>query len=154
MTPGIWLLAATIGAALFGLGGLTSWVLIRRREYDGAQRANVILGVLFTVVALTVVADTVQLHVRFQGEVDCNTKVLHNIATTTASRRDVDTAAAKYDGAFEAWLNQPTEDTRRALLAALAEVEQSRIGMIGVYDNTPLPACRGDPAAYKKTPPN
>lgn len=151
----LWIVAVALGGCLFGLGMLTSWVLRTRADI---RRPQLLLGVFFTVIALMVAADTVQLQVRFhehvdeqmtaeQGQLECNQRQTDALVVTGRARRDVDVAALAYDRALQAFLAAPLSEREPGdpavvnLSTALDVLVAARRLSAQTYTDHPLPDC-------------
>lgn len=161
MTWWLWAVAAAIGIALFGLGWITAHTragCATERSIVGDRRMDVTLGVFFTVVALVVAADTVQLQVRFnryvRGQIVCNTRLIDSEAAISEQRRVVDDVGTRYDLAVMAWIDAyesggiepgpPPEQVSLDLRAASKDLYASRLAMLEVYRKHALTRCPND----------
>lgn len=156
MTWWLWLIAALIGAALFALGMVAARIWHSRAEgFDHGDRVSATLGIVFTVVALAVVADTVNLQVRFNRQVASNTRinqdqtlctqeVLRVLAARSDERVKVDHAAQRLDilveDAIDVYVAGGTPDWP-AVRQALADTAAARNEAARVYIASPVPRC-------------
>lgn len=158
-----WIATAVIGVALLGLGFIAGWVFHRSRTEHGApgDRLSIVLGVVFTVAALGVAADTVNLQTRFASHVNenmtaeteqlaCNAAQNKALIAIADSRRETDLAAQRFDAALLAYLAAEAKAQGPILLPnpaylnlvnATNDVANHRADMAKVYLDNPFPHC-------------
>lgn len=155
MTWWLWVVAALLGAAVFGLGMLASWGL--RRAPDVA-RTELLLGVFFTVVAVVVAADTIWLQVRLSQHITtqmsadaarlaCNQRQNDALVAIARTRRDVDDTALAYDEALQVFLGAPLDQREpgdpvvTTLKTRLDVLVVARQRATQAYADHPIPVC-------------
>jgi heme/copper-type cytochrome/quinol oxidase subunit 2 len=155
MTWQLWIFVAFILIVTFGLGCIYARATLKKRGEDKMftnAKANGVLAVFFTMIALVVAIDTIQLQVRFNkfthDQYDCSTKSIRANNAITLQREKVDQEAAEFDIAMQAWLttirNGPVPEDNPIYLRVqkeLADVSQARIEMVHIYADNPLPSC-------------
>lgn len=156
MNAWLWIVIAILAVVVFGLGMFVSWAL---RSRPDVARPQLLLGVFFTVVALVVVVDTVQLQVRFSKHVDenmvaqqdqlnCNQAQNNALIAIGNARRGVDEAALTYDQALQAFLQVPAAEREPDnplvinLVTALNWLVAARKVATKAYAENPFPVCR------------
>lgn len=155
MTWWLWLVAVVLGIAFFGLGAFTSWVWRTRPDI---ARPELGLGVFFTILALIVVADTVQLQVRLNGYIQeaktredarcsCDQRQTDVLVKLSVARRNVDITALAYDQAVVAYLSVPVSNRESNdpvvthVRKTLDDLVQARKDSEQVFMDNPMPTC-------------
>lgn len=152
MTWQQWLVVAFLAVSMFGLGCIFARaVLIRRGGAIATEKANAVLAIFFTVIALAVGVDAVYTQISFRrfarAQVDCNTKLLDTEVIISKQRQSVDNAAIDYDTAMTEYLRVastkpvvPNDDMAYLQVQdKLAALERTRLAMIQTYAQHPWP---------------
>lgn len=156
MTWYLWLFVIFFALSMFGLGCVYARASLKKRGEEkmwSDSKANAVLAVFFTVIALVVAVDTVYLHSEFtsytKGQVDCNTRLLRTESIISKERAKLDSIAADYEIAHFQYLSiftrdamvNPADPRYLRLQDASQALINSRLHMIQVYADNPLPKC-------------
>lgn len=155
MTWYLWIFVTFLLLTAFGLGCIvTRTAMISRGEGKmfSNRKANAVLSVFFTLIAIVIAIDTVHLHVQFnrymKNQLACNTETLRVNAKIAESRAKVDHAAAMWDIAMHQHIDAEAQGKDLAndpsfvtLQSALESLTNARLDMLRVYANNPMPKC-------------
>jgi hypothetical protein len=166
MTWYLWFFVAAFALTMFGLGCMVTRAhfIHRATVPTKAQpkgmipmisnnRANAVLAVFFTCVALVVAVDTVYLQVHLNrfthGQVDCNIRLLNDLQAINVQRQKVDDAEAQFDIAMQQYTmvaaQKPVigmnEDAYINLQNKLDVVTRERLEMLETYAQHPQTRC-------------